>query len=275
MTRSIPSYAAVWRRLLGRRLARYSDLDREVQYYVSRSSMCRLWQEVFQEEDPVAEYSLLDSESEFAARIDRERFPVDFDALNDYLNSGMDPMQNPIWLAGCGVPWELGCFDDILEYLPGAWPMVAACAIARVPSRSEPSEVVGDDDLVLVEEWWADRGWPDLAALQGRLAWLREPEPAIKRLQRLRAPFDGLATLYQCTIKGTGNPFLDLPSGPWQGEYVADYDYWWDAADIAALTGLYAAVAPAVARLGAYEKWYDQAGLKADPQIAAILTKEA
>jgi len=281
-------YKPLQRALVRRRLPRYHAVAFWLSECISRSHITYLWREVFAAEPPPG--SAFDAQVEFVGRVCQELFPVDTGAMDDLLTSGADPMEYPIMVGGWGVPWEIEGFHGVH---PADRPMVA---VVYTAGAGRCVAVLGycREDLWLEEpiaDWWAGHGLdcaaselPDRLALrlrsprlrsgQAGLAWAADPERAEALLRRLEPPLDGLATLYRCVLKGTGNPFLDLPFGAVQGEYLmgGDFDYFWDPGDVRTLARRYAEVRDEVARLDRYYEWFEDTP-GAEQHVVETLTR--
>ncbi|MBU0495503.1 MAG: hypothetical protein KKB13_26955 [Chloroflexi bacterium] len=267
----LPAYTPLSQRAQQRGLTRYAVLAAQIETYLGHVGMAQLWQHIFQVDPPVG-LPLQEAESAFCERVSRELFPVDLDAIEAELECGASVLALPIYIEGSGVPWEVDGLEELDDYFPAAWPMVAAVVMAW--AGENPASIVVDGGE-LVENWWAVRGWANWEQLQPHLQWLCDPTTAIERLQRLPPPLDGLASLYWCVAKCSGNPFLDYPPGPWQGDYMDFcWEWCWDVADIQELTRLYAEVRDDLDRLLAYIRWY-YASSDAAAQVCEVLLGRA
>jgi hypothetical protein len=90
---------------------------------------------------------------------------------------------------------------------------------------------------------------------QAQIRWLCDRYGALDSLRELPEPLDGLAVLYQCIQRRVGNPFLDVPGGVWQIEYVDIYAWYWNPGVINALTEDFSAVERKVERLTTFRRW--------------------
>jgi len=208
--------------------------------------IAQLWREVFDE--GLETNYLLDAQAEFVQRVDRELFPVELECMDEICGyDGENPLNYPIFITTYGVPYEVG-FEEVLQ---AHCPLLAAMLVAGC-SLEIP-------DTLPVWEWWASVGYPDPDELpREELAWLaNNSEQARILLRSLNPPLNGLATLYGCIAKDTDNLFLEIPDGPWQGEYWDMYDAWyWSPGEIRALAKMFAAVREDVERLKNYLNWY-------------------
>jgi len=265
----LPRISSLRQSLGRRRLPRYGSVAVHLQEAGDRSYIAQLWQAVFGEtratDDPYEDLC------EFARRVDRERFPVDLWATSQSLGDAERPTEVPIYIGGYGVPWEVVGFDGVD---PPDRAMVAVVCTAGVPTLGIPPVATyrdtasrHHDDLLT---WWAAHGY-DQASIPA-LTWPRDPGVAVAVLETLEPPLDGLATLYRCVVKDAENPFLDLPRGYWQGEYVQwEWDWYWDSPSIRELTDLFEQVRAEVERLLEYYAWWNQTIPDAEAAVVAAL----
>jgi hypothetical protein len=262
----LPAYGRLRRLLVRRQLPGYHTIAAWLEEHAARAHIAHLWREVFGVE-PAPGYAL-DAEVAFVGRVCRELFPVDTQTMDDYLNSGANPLHHGIMVDGWGVAWEVEGFHgiDFAEQ-----PLVAAVVAAGAWQCELADRWLAIDEVRLdALEWWTDHGYC-VDDLSDRLAWAADPGQAVALLRRLEPPLDGLATLYQCVAKSSGNPFLDLPGGTVQGEYLDWlWECHWEPVDIRALARAYAQVRDDIARLEHYYTWY-RATPDAEQRVAAVL----
>ncbi|MBU0495504.1 MAG: hypothetical protein KKB13_26960 [Chloroflexi bacterium] len=260
MTQPYSYLQVVGSRLQARQLLRYSALPGLLQDSVDRAHEEQLWQVVFGMPPP--HDSAVDPVAAFLEKVHHELFPIDL--------PGSEWGIRPFYIAGRGVPWEI---VDLAQLAPCEQVMVAVVCAAGVPARDVKLAAPGrrlDRHSGVIRTWWARR----LYDVVPRLTWPRHPETAMALLAALDPPLDGLAALYQGVVKGTGNPFLDLPSeGIRQADYAYDTEWdWWivDPSTILDLAQAYAAVRPALLRLEAYATWWQSTG-SAGYQVRSVL----
>ena len=218
------------------RLPRYSYLAWWLED-VARSCHIRdLWRGIFHEEPP-EEWSAWDTEINFVARVNNELFPVDLSAMDMYVNSGEDPFQVPIPIDGAGIAWEFESLCYLPEY---AQPMIAVLGAA--------GEINADTLDGELESWWNDRNYHETP----RLRW---PGNALERLGQLPDGLNGLATLYHCIMKDTGNEFIDV-SSDWEMEYLEDFEFW-TVEGIQRLTREFDQMRDQAYRLQTYLQWFE------------------
>jgi hypothetical protein len=82
---------------------------------------------------------------------------------------------------------------------------------------------------------------------------------------------DGLATVYNCVIKESGNPFLDTPSPYWCFDY-GSYGFCWCAECVNALAMQYALVKDEIAAMERYVEWFERNEITGDPTRQVIET---
>jgi hypothetical protein len=120
-----------------------------------------------------------------------------------------------------------------------------------------------------VIDWWHEHEQtpPDYNAIE----WPNYYRRAVRCLELLDTPFDGLAALYECVRGDSGNPFLDSPDMMWRYEYQYG-DYYWDLEDIRQLQRAYGEVRERLEDLQVYLDWYDEQGeYQAGRQVAELL----
>lgn len=287
----LPGYGAIWNAL--------ACLNR-------RNQIAALWRAVLPPAagEPPVEKGIFDLEVSLVWAVDDHLFPIDLDAMNEYVSCGDaedSTLECPIPIRGLGVPWELCPLESISD---DAKPVLAAIAAQLAGGCDRDSGYDGEEDggglLIDVlhrelrdmdEEDEPALGCPepagdglaDDAAKWWREVAGREPprwglpagEPGIRRLQEaLRCqepPLDGLADVVDTIFKDTGNPFLDNPSGFWVAEYEAEYGeydagWYWTPSDVAHLAALFDAVRPRAERLDALSRWYSDDWGRARPE---------
>ncbi|MBU1747574.1 MAG: hypothetical protein KKA73_07790, partial [Chloroflexi bacterium] len=230
-----------------RRLPTYSGLDQSLLGGYRLADFWYLWDlwSTFLAGVPPANSTAQEALTDFMDEVDQRLFPVDLWASHEYLSAAdeEDLLEwTPLCIAGLGVPWESVGIDNLD---PSEQVMVAVVSTALgYLGRCHES----------ILDWWQQRGYDDIPAL----TWPRHPEVAVALLEDLDPPLDGLAVLYQCVVKDTGNPFLDLPDGRWQGVYLDDdHEGWcWEPGAIRELAQAYATVRPDVLQLEAYTTWW-------------------
>jgi len=231
------------------RLPRYSYLAWWLEDLGRSHYIVDLWSGVFQEAPP-AGCSTWDLEIELVQRVHLELFPVDLEVMDMYVNSGEDPFNALIPIAGSGIAWEFEILDCLPDY---AQPMVA---ILNATGEIESDEL--SDNL---EGWWNDRNYREIP----RLRW---PGDALERLQQLPNELNGLATLYHCITKDTGNEFIDT-STDWAMEYILDFEFW-TVEGIQILASEFAEVRDQYYRLQVYIQWFEHI-LGSESRVLSIL----
>jgi len=219
------------------RLPCYSYLAWWLEDFGRSHNIVDLWRGVFQE-DPPAGYSTWDLEIELVQRVHLELFPVDLEVMDMYVNSGEDPFQAPIPIDGAGIGWEFESLCYLPEY---AQPMIAVLVAA--------GEIDADTLDSELEGWWSDRNYHEIP----RLRW---PGDALERLGQLPDDLNGLATLYHCVMKDTGNEFIDISGGDWAMEYLEDFEFW-TVEGIQRLTREFDQLRDQVYRLQSYLQWFE------------------
>jgi len=215
------------------RLPRYSYIAWWLEDVARSYHIRNLWRGTFHE-DPPEEWSAWDTEINLVARVNNELFPVDLSAMDMYVNSGEDPFQAPIPIDGAGIAWEF----EIVDWLPDyARPMIAVLGAAGVIEANG------------LKEWWDDRNYHETPHL-------RWPGDALERLAQLPDNLNGLATLYHCIMKDTGNEFIDVPSSDWALEYLTNFEFW-TVEGVEILASEFAEVRDQYHRLQTYIQWFE------------------
>jgi len=216
------------------RLPRYSYLAWWLEDIAQSCYIKSLWHGVFHEAPPDGD--TWNTEIDFVARVNNELFPVDLSVMDMYVNSGEDPFQAPIPIDGAGIAWEFESLCYLPEY---AQPMIAILGAA--------GEI--DADTLELDGWWSDRNYHEIP----RLRW---PGDALERLGQLPDDLNGLATLYHCVMKDTGNEFIDISGGDWAMEYLEDFEFW-TVEGIQRLTREFDQLRDQVYRLQSYLQWFE------------------
>jgi len=173
-------------------------------------------------------------------------FPLSI-AVDEMLYQTEDhPLLGTVDYESWGIAWEAGWS----EIEAAARPLAAAVALGLSPA-------VGWDDAAFdfkdqATEYLTELGWAPLdedGALQ--YGWIRT------RLAALPAPFDGLATLYECLRRDSGNAFLDTIAIFYRAEFDDTDWFEWEIANIEELRHYWQAAFPKIDRLLAYGQWWE------------------
>lgn len=220
-----------------------------------RVELAGLWQDIFGE--PMPPHQGSSTLIAFFHRIQDERFSLDWDRLDLYAEYD-NPIAFPIPVEGYGTP--------ILEHIIDGWGTVSSLVPAQQAMAAALLGVLyGMEEEALV--WWQQQGFAEAPSLP----WVGRYEETIWRLGCLPRPLDGLAVLYQVTVKQTGNRFLDtseLGDPDDDGPYDALY---WSAETVAFLADQWQAARGHIERLTAYYDWFHYTP-DAQAQVIQILT---
>ncbi|MBN1815351.1 MAG: hypothetical protein JXA14_26200 [Anaerolineae bacterium] len=216
---------ALAKALEARRLPSYRLMLEELGELSRAIDAVQLWEHLFHCPAPLNN-GIFNFQCELAWRVDKELFPVALHVMDEILYCGEDPFDYPIQPAAYGVPWE---FMETEDLEPECQPLVTVLANC--------GEIESD-------------------VLCGEEPGLRWPENGVERLAALPAPLDGLATLYHCVVKDTGNVFLTC-SLYGEDDYMWGPEYWC-VEGVEVLRREYEAVRADVERLAAYKEWFDK-----------------
>ena len=212
--------------------------------YSLRADIYTWWQKYFHESSP--RKWLFDLQCEFVNRVDEHLFPIDLSEMDNMLNSGAyeeaEPLHYPILYLSYGIPWEI---EAITEFDASVQPVIAVVALLLAGGEKMADEI----DL-----WWEflDVPRPEYHNVE----WIGDLPRLRDALACQDGPLSGLSVAIECVCKDTGNVFIDSPT--WlRYEYDGYDEFWWCDSDIETLAHEYAEVKDKIARLTAYQKWFD------------------
>lgn len=223
-----------------------------------------LWRELFPEK-PQPEGDVWDIECALMETVDSELFPLSMSEYETFYSAGEHVIGGPVGYAGWGIPWEAESLQGIeMEF----YPLAAIVAAGLVPA----SDWSADSHLNFVEEaeeWLGVHSqWAALdAATAADHAFIRG------KLAELAAPLDGLAVVYECLLRQTGNPFFDAPEF-YRYDYESIYSFYeWVVADLRTLQEFYQAARPGLDKLEAYREWWRATGDAARDHVLRALAQ--
>lgn len=240
------------------RLPRYSGLAEALGDYEIYGRAAALWRGMWPD-TLLPQGDAWGVEIDLLNRIAAECFPLSEMVDETIFSAGEHALYGYVDHASWGIGWESGGFAELSpEYKPLA---------ALVASGLQPAAGWEDAQMTFLDDaqaWLEERGGQpldeDAALFYGDIR---------RTLAEMLPPLDGLAVAYDCLLRNTGNPFLDLVDCGWRGEYdtwdqMADYG--WTAEDVRALAALYDQALPRITRLEAYLEWWssDTAGRTAE-----------
>lgn len=182
--------------------------------------------------------------------VHEELFPIDVEAMTFTFNEEVDHnyvtlINTPVLVQGEGIPldeWGIEGLDDFIE------PLV----FILLPELQGELIDHPSDLAHIYRNYWIKQG----VGLP-KASWIHEDEwTIIHLLDQLPKPFDGLATLYKCILRATGNPFLDWSHCTIYNDFATYYAYWeWNYEGISELKHLYDDAEDDLKKLKAYYKW--------------------
>lgn len=177
-------------------------------------------------------------------------FPIDIEAMEFMFNeevANCHPIgiESPVLVKGEGIPldeWGIEGLDYFIE--PFVFILLPKLQGELI---DHPSDLAH-----LYRDYWIKQrvGLP-------KASWIHEDDwTIINLLEQLPKPFDGLATLYKCIHRRTGNPFLDWSHCTIYEDFAESNVYWqWVYEDICELKRLYDDAEQDLERLKTYYKW--------------------
>lgn len=190
-----------------------------------------------------------------------EFFPLSVAVDEMLLMTEDHPLLGPVDYESWGIAWEAG-FSELED---AAKPLAAAVAWGLTPTTGWEDATFSFQDQAT--EYLTELGLAPLDKDGARqYSWIRT------RLAALPAPFDGLATLYECLRRDSGNPFLDTVAVFWRAEFETDDYFEWEIDQVETLRRNWAAARPKIEHLLAYGHWWEHTP-QAQTEIVKIIAQ--